>query len=162
MTALSFWNLKRPDGTKRNPLLICEESLLFSWVRVQDGLKQCTGSTQSFETSRGGDCELPGCLWVHSTPEWNCRQSEVPRELVPKYKFWTCLPSAWNHSLWPCHWHSVQPHLLVWALCLFPARLKATLFPKCFKMEPNCPCPEGAKRALAGGGGFQMSSPRVP
>lgn len=47
----------------------------------------------------GGHCELPGCLWVHSTPEWNCRQSEVPRELVPKYKFLTCLPSVGSHSL---------------------------------------------------------------
>lgn len=75
------------------------KSLLFNWVWVQDGLMHWAGSTQSFEISKGGHCELPGCLWVHSTPEWNCRQSEVPRELVPKYKFLTCLPSVGSHSL---------------------------------------------------------------
>ena len=54
-----------------------------------------------------------------------------------------------------CHWHSIYPHLLGIGACLFPAMLKATLIPKCFKTEPNCPSPRGENKTLARKGNFQ-------
>jgi hypothetical protein len=52
--------------------------------------------------------------------KWNCRQSEVPVDLVPKYKFLACLPLAWSHS----------PRTLPWAFNLASSSgVRAMSFP---------------------------------
>lgn len=99
--SLSFWNLKRPDGTKKETFVTLQKVFYLSGSESKMDSCIALAAPSPLRLAGGGG----GALWASWMPlgtfhpEWNCRQSEVPRELVPKYKFLTCLPSVESHSL---------------------------------------------------------------